>query len=79
MAGNRRSVPRPLTSEFKICFLAPARGNCVRCRARIVKAGRRLVVVAADIDVEDDGKVTHAATVNDRVDCLIAARRRRTA
>ena len=51
-----------VTSEFKINFLAPARGNRAFSRARVIKPGRRNIVVAVDVySLENDAEI-HAAT-----------------
>lgn len=57
-----RGNSRPVTSEFKVNFLAPTKGARLRCRARVLKAGRTLVVVAADVHAEGEDGETHAAT-----------------
>lgn len=51
-----------VTAEFKLNFLAPARGERVVCRARVIKPGRRLNVVACDVYSEEAGAEVHAAT-----------------
>lgn len=38
-----------LTSEYTIHLLRPASGDHLRCRAEVVRAGRLLVVVQADV------------------------------
>ena len=38
-----------LTAEMKINLLAPAGGDFLRATGRVIKPGRRLVVVAADV------------------------------
>ena len=38
-----------VTAELKINLLAPARGDVLVARGRVIKPGRRLVVVAADV------------------------------
>lgn len=38
-----------LTAEIKINLLAPARGPVLRAEGRVVRAGRRLVVVTAEV------------------------------
>src|SRR5215210_5486772 len=38
-----------LSVEFKINFLRPAIGQALRCRANILKAGRTLIVVEAEV------------------------------
>jgi uncharacterized protein (TIGR00369 family) len=51
-----------VTAEFKINFLAPARGERVFSRARVIKPGRRTVIVVADVYSVEDGVEVHAAT-----------------
>lgn len=50
-----------LTSEFKLNYLAPARGEKLICRARVVKPGRSMTVAAADVYSVEDGVERHAA------------------
>jgi uncharacterized protein (TIGR00369 family) len=38
-----------LTAEYKLSLLAPGVGERLVCRARVIKAGRTLSVVAADV------------------------------
>ncbi len=52
-----------LTSEMKIHLLAPARGETLEAHGRVIRAGRRLVVVAADIHALDRGERRHVATL----------------
>lgn len=40
---------QPLTVEFKINFLAPAQGDALEARAKVVKSGRRLKHVAVEV------------------------------
>lgn len=44
-----------MTAEIKINLLAPAVGDRLIATGEVVKAGRRLVVVRADVEVEQDG------------------------
>ena len=44
-----------VTAEFKINLLRGARGERLRCRAEVLKPGRRLVVVEAQVWVESGG------------------------
>lgn len=44
-----------LTTEFKINFLAPAAGERIVARARIVKAGRTLTVAQSEVFAENGG------------------------
>ncbi len=46
LAGPGKSV---LSIEFKINMLRPARGERLLCRARVLKAGRQVSVVEADV------------------------------
>jgi len=50
-----------LTTEMKIHLLAPARGTRLIARGRVIKPGRRLVIVQADVHAEEDGRETHVA------------------
>jgi uncharacterized protein (TIGR00369 family) len=53
-----------LTSEMKINLLAPARGLRLVAEGRVLRAGRRLIVVASDVHAEDsDGERRHVATM----------------
>ena len=45
-----------LTAEIKINLLAPGKGERLRATGRVLKAGRRLVVVAADVHAIDEGR-----------------------
>lgn len=53
-AGYAALTTMPLTSEIvtaeiKINLLAPATGDFLRATGRVIKPGRRLIVVAADV------------------------------
>lgn len=51
-----------VTAEIKINLLAPARGDCLIAKGRVLKPGRRLIVVASDVfAVTDDKEVLIAA------------------
>ncbi|MCF4128512.1 PaaI family thioesterase [Methylobacterium sp. SyP6R] len=45
-----------LTAEFKINLLAPAAGNRIVARGRVVKAGRTLTLAQAEVFAENDGR-----------------------
>jgi acyl-coenzyme A thioesterase PaaI-like protein len=45
-----------LTTEFKINLVAPAAGDRIIARARVVKPGRTLTLVQTDIFAESKGK-----------------------
>jgi uncharacterized protein (TIGR00369 family) len=51
-----------LTTEFKINFLAPARGEKLIARGRAVKSGRTLTVCRSDVFAIDKGEETLIAT-----------------
>ncbi|MGB3315771.1 MAG: PaaI family thioesterase [Albidovulum sp.] len=44
-----------MTAEMKINLLAPAEGDRLIATGRVVKAGRRLMVVTAEVEVEAAG------------------------
>ena len=48
-----------VTSEFRISLLAPARGRLV-AEGRVIRAGRRLIAVAADVHGGDGAHVATA-------------------
>jgi uncharacterized protein (TIGR00369 family) len=45
-----------LSTEFKINLLAPARGERIIARGRVVKAGRTLTVAQSEVFAESDGE-----------------------
>jgi uncharacterized protein (TIGR00369 family) len=45
-----------LTAEFKINLLAPATGDRLMARAKVIKSGRTLTLVQAEVVAETDGK-----------------------
>lgn len=51
-----------LTAEYKLNFLSPAVGERLICKARVIKPGRALSIVAADVYCLTDGKEKHTAT-----------------
>ena len=52
-----------VTAEIKINLLAPAQGDMLRATGRVIKQGRRLVVVAADVHAISEGKVVLVAVL----------------
>jgi uncharacterized protein (TIGR00369 family) len=44
-----------LTAEYKLNLLSPATGERLICRARVIKPGRQVAVVAADVFCLTDG------------------------
>lgn len=45
-----------MTAEMKVNLLAPAKGDRLIATGRVVKAGRRLTVVTAEVAVEEAGE-----------------------
>jgi uncharacterized protein (TIGR00369 family) len=60
-AATSRGQP-VLTAEYKLNLLSPASGERLICRARVIKPGRQLAVVAADVFCIIDGTEKHTAT-----------------
>lgn len=52
-----------VTAEIKINLLAPARGDLLIARGRVIKPGRRLIVVASDVYAESGGTERHIASL----------------
>ncbi|PSO15360.1 PaaI family thioesterase [Bradyrhizobium sp. MOS003] len=59
-AATSRGQPA-LTAEYKL-NLSPAVGERLICRARVIKPGRQVSVVAADVFCVSDGVEKHTAT-----------------
>jgi uncharacterized protein (TIGR00369 family) len=51
-----------LTAEYKLNLLSPAIGERLICRARVIKPGRQVAVVAADVFCVTGGVEKHTAT-----------------
>jgi uncharacterized protein (TIGR00369 family) len=45
-----------MTAEMKVNLLSPAKGDRLIATGRVVKAGRRLTVVTAEVEVEEAGE-----------------------
>jgi uncharacterized protein (TIGR00369 family) len=60
-AATSRGQPA-LTAEYKLNLLLPASGERLICRARVIKPGRQVAVVAADVFCVMDGIEKHTAT-----------------
>jgi len=65
-ARRRRGTLAPadvgiLTGEYKLNFLAPADGECLVARGRVVRPGRSLVVAEARVAAVKDGRETDVA------------------
>lgn len=52
-----------MTAEIKINLLAPGRGERLRATGRVIKPGRRLVVVSADVHALDGDQETLVAVL----------------
>ena len=59
-----------LTTEFKINLLAPADGEFLRARGRVVKPGRTLTVCEVDVFAVKDGRSTVCAKLLETLMCL---------
>ncbi len=53
-----------VTAEYKINLLRGARGEKLRCRAEVLKPGRRLAVVEAQVWSEGEGRSELVAKLN---------------
>jgi uncharacterized protein (TIGR00369 family) len=51
-----RETSTCLTAEYKLNFVAPAKGERIVCEANVVKPGRRLTVVEAKVFAQDQGE-----------------------
>ena len=60
----------PLTVEFKINLMAPAIGDRFVASARVVRAGRTLSIVEAEVVAEKDGAATPIARMLATLMCL---------
>jgi uncharacterized protein (TIGR00369 family) len=60
-AAASRGQPA-LTAEYKLNLLSPAIGERLICRARVIKPGRQVAVVAADVFCITGGVEKHTAT-----------------
>lgn len=52
-----------VTAEIKVNLLAPARGDRLIATGRVIKPGKRLCVVTADVHAEQDGQQTLIAVL----------------
>ncbi len=60
-----------LTTEFKMNMLAPAKGPELAARARVIKPGRTLTIVQADVYCVDGARETHVATMLATAMCVM--------
>jgi uncharacterized protein (TIGR00369 family) len=59
-----------LTVEFKMNLLAPADGEKLVARARVLRSGRTLKICVADVFVQKNGTEIHCATMLATIMCL---------
>jgi uncharacterized protein (TIGR00369 family) len=59
-----------LTVEYKLNLLAPAEGDELTARARVLRSGKTLKVCVADVYAGKNGKDVHCATMLATVICL---------
>jgi uncharacterized protein (TIGR00369 family) len=59
-----------LTVEYKINLLAPAAGEELIARARVVRSGKTLKICSADVYVRNGVAETHCATMLATIMCL---------
>lgn len=59
-----------LTTEFKINLLAPADGEFLRARGRVVKPGRTLTVCDVEVFAVKNGRTTPCAKLLETLMCL---------
>ena len=77
-AATSRGQPA-LTAEYKLNLLSPAVGESLICRARVIKPGRQVSVVAADVFCVIDGVEKHTATALASIAMLTRMRRQNQA
>ena len=63
MAAGMIAGARASTVDLHIRYLAPARGSVIRAEARVLRAGRRLVVTEVRVS-DDTGAFVATATVS---------------
>jgi uncharacterized protein (TIGR00369 family) len=59
-----------LTVEYKINLLAPAEGDELIARARVVRSGKTLKICTADVFVRKGGAENHCATMLSTIMCM---------
>jgi uncharacterized protein (TIGR00369 family) len=64
-AANTKLMPARecLTAEYKINMLAPAQGELLVARGRVVRPGRSLVIATVEVYAKKDGVEQHCALV----------------
>jgi uncharacterized protein (TIGR00369 family) len=64
---HRSPTSTVLTVEYKLNFLAPAVGDYLEARARVIRSGKTLTVCRADVFCGKDGKEKICATMLETV------------
>jgi len=59
-----------LTVEYKMNLLAPADGEKLVARARVLRSGKTLKICAADVSIQKNGAEIHCATMLATIMCL---------
>jgi len=59
-----------LTVEYKMNLLAPADGDELVARARVVRSGKTLKICMADVFVRKSGAENHCATMLSTIMCM---------
>jgi uncharacterized protein (TIGR00369 family) len=59
-----------LTVEYKMNLLAPADGENLIARARVLRSGKTLKICAADVYAQKNGQEVHCATMLATIMCL---------
>ncbi|WP_425100944.1 PaaI family thioesterase [Tropicibacter sp. S64] len=61
-AGHFGDFKLVATTNLETRFLSAARGEAVRCEARVIRAGRALIFAEARLTAQPDGKAVAAAS-----------------
>jgi uncharacterized protein (TIGR00369 family) len=59
-----------LTVEFKINLLAPAAGEELIARAKVIRSGKTLKICSAEVHAQKNAAETHCATMLSTIMCL---------
>ena len=62
-----------LTTEFKVNFMSPAKGDHLRAIGRVVRAGRKLIVCLADVFAYEGANEKHIALMTASMMVVTAA------
>ena len=67
-----------ITVENHVSFLRPASGTVLSCRAQVLRAGRNLIFVEADLSVDREGKLLLVAKATSTLAVIPRDRKRNT-